>query len=111
MLCGPGTRRNAPAGPVVRTRLRTESSARFIRLLVGFAWQIPKRTRCAAHRSAPLGFPIAAALAGRRPAPPGSAATAAGEATGAGRALLATLDGGGHAAALVHRAGQLDAGG
>jgi hypothetical protein len=61
-------------------------------------------------RSAPLGFPIAAALAGRRFAPPGSATTATGEAAGPNRALLTALDGSGHAAARIHRAGQLDAG-
>src|SRR5262249_10254619 len=56
-----------------------------------------------------LGFPIAAALAGRRLAPPGSAAAIAGEAAGPVGALLAVLDGGGHAAVAIDAAGELDA--
>src|SRR5213594_974515 len=72
----------------------------------GFSWAAPQRAR--QERSPPLGFPIAAALAGRRLAPPGSAAAIAGESAGSAGALLAALDGGGHTAVAIDAAAELD---
>src|SRR5438552_323812 len=100
-----------------------DSSARFIpRVMAYVSWLtyrgsriVARYTQCKldARRkklSAPLGLPIAAAPARRGLALPGSTTTAARKATGADRALLSALHGGRHAAALIDRAGQLDAG-
>src|SRR5712691_6286294 len=97
-----------PTGPEARTPWRTDSSARFIpRVITYVSWLTchgslhPAQTgRASQKRSASLGLPIAAALARRGLASPGSAATATREATGAIRALLSALHGGRHAAAL-----------